>query len=148
MGVIITFNYPAWLAMFPEFTQINAAQATMYFNLATQYCRNDGSGPVQDTNTQTNLLNLMTAHIAKLMGPEKSGGRPSSIVGHITNASEGSVSVATENNYPPGTSQWFQQTSYGAAFWQASSVFRTMRYMPGRRRVFNPWRVGLWGSGL
>jgi hypothetical protein len=71
------------------------------------------------------------------------GQQASPLVGRIDNASEGSVAVATQNDYPPGTPQWFQQTKYGSDYWAASAPFRTMRYRPPHhRRIFNPWPLG------
>lgn len=148
---IITFNYDSWVQLFPNFAYISQPQADLYFALATQLQRNDGGGPVTDVQTQTNLLNLLTAHIAQLFAPAPNGqtGRDPSIVGRITNASEGSVSVATEMPMPTNpSSAWFLQTAYGAFYWTASAPFRTMRYIPGPCQPINPWPIfgTLWGG--
>lgn len=156
MGVIITFSFPAFTQMFPEFAppRLSAVQATTYFNLATQFVRNDGNGPVPDTQTQTNLLYLATAHIAQLLGPSQPGGttpgRDPSVVGAITNANEGSVSVAVKNDQPPGSAQWWNSTQYGAMCWLAMAPFRIARYLPGPVRPedpFPPFGLGGWGPG-
>lgn len=152
MGVIVTFDYPTWVQLFPNFAYITQPQAQLYFGIATQLHRNDGGGPVTDNQTQSNLLNLLTAHIAQLFAPAPNGttGRDASIVGRITNASEGSVSVATEMPMPTNpSSAWFLQTQYGALYWTASAPFRTMRYIPGRPKPNNPWPIygTMWGSG-
>jgi Protein of unknown function (DUF4054) len=151
MGVTVTFNYAQWLQLFPSFSYITQPQAQEYFNLATQVHRNDGGGPVTLASTQTNLLNLVTAHIASLLAPppDNPGGPPArdaAVVGRITSASEGSVSVSTENSFPPGSSQWWQQTQYGAMYWQMSRVFRTARYLKGRPRVMNPFGFGTFAN--
>ena len=135
-GVSISFNYPNWIALFPNFRHITPAQAQGYFNLATQFCRNDGVGPVEDVGTQTNLLNLLTAHITQIFAPHPIDGQPSNIVGRITNASEGSVSVATEMPMT-NTSAWFNQTIYGTAYWAMILPYRTMRYKTAPRRIFD-----------
>lgn len=149
MGVIIGFNVGQFTQTFPEFAYIPAPQLTNYFNLATQYVRNDGGGPVEDTQTQTNLLYLVTAHITKLLA-NLPNGQPASgasgQVGRIQNASEGSVSVGLDMGSTTNQEAWFNQTQYGAMFWAASRPFRTMRWIPPRRRrIFNPWRG--WGAG-
>jgi signal transduction histidine kinase len=75
------------------------------------------------------------------------GAAASSLVGRINSATTGSVTVASENNYPPGSAQWWQTTKYGAMFWAATAGFRTFRYsacptiVPGAR-PFWPWRGG------
>ncbi len=135
---VVTFNYVAWQQRYPELAPyVSSSLAQLYFNEAQLYCDNTTQSPVQDVPTLTMLLNMVTAHIAALNAPL---GAPSSpLVGRITNATEGSVTVATQNDYPPGSAQWFQQTKYGAAFWAATVQYRSMRYVPGRARVGNPF---------
>jgi hypothetical protein len=147
MGAVVTFNYPAWKARYPEFTGIDPSLVQLYFDEATIYCRNDGGGPVSTDAIQTTLLNMLTAHICQL-NAAINGQDSSQIVGRISNASQGSVSVTTEMNLP-GSAAWFAQTKYGVAYWQATAPYRTMRYMPGRDRQFDPWRPfggGSWGN--
>jgi len=70
--------------------------------------------------------------------------------GHkINNASEGSVSVQTENDYPPGSVQWFQQTRYGSAFWAATIAYRSVHYLSNKKPVVGagPWWGGVGGFG-
>lgn len=146
MGVQVSFDYNAWIARYPEFAAVRSELATLYFNEATVYHRNDGGGPVSTAALQTTFLNQLTAHIAWLNAPRDGNGNPAtigqpvnaSLVGRIANAVEGSVNLSIENDYPPGTPQWFQQTKYGAAYWAATAQYRTMRYIPGPRRVFGP----------
>lgn len=156
MGVVVNFDYNAWVTRYPEFASPGGSQpvasplATLYFNEATMYQTNNGEGPVRDSNTQLTLLNMLTAHIASLNAPPGTGGIASPLVGRINSASEGSVSVGSENQYPPGTPQWFQQTKYGAAWWAATAQFRTMRYRPGPvmgvpANQSGPWFGRGWG---
>lgn len=167
MGIIITFDYAKWVQLFPNFAYISEPQAQLFFDLATQWCRNDGDGPVGGwpglcnfftinasaaaIQTQTNFLNLLTAHLAQLFAPSSTGAAPSGLVGRITSASEGSVSVATE--FPmTANSAWFNQTPYGSAFWSASAPFRTMRYIVAPPKPTDPWVLnsgfwpGRWGG--
>jgi hypothetical protein len=136
MGVVVQFNYAQWAAIYPEFNNtVSAPQAQEYFQLATSVHRNDGGGPVNDADQQLALLNMLTAHVAALMAPATAGGQASSIVGRISGAAEGSVSVQTA--YSNNVSQqmaWFIQTKYGAMYWTATAPFRTMRYLPNRNR--------------
>ena len=139
MGIQISPNYENWVALFPQFSYLSLAQFNMYFGIATNYIRNDGFGPVCDTNQQTDLLYLTTAHIAQLMAPTKTGGKPSTLVGRINHASQGSVSVGTD--FPvSANAAWWSQTPYGAAVWQMMLPYRLgPRYVPGIGRVFSPW---------
>jgi len=138
MGVVVAFDYNAWSQRYPEFSGVDQDLATMYFNEAAIYHANDGSGPIQNATTQLLLLGMLTAHIAKMSNAAAGG--PTGLVGRITSVTEGSVSVSAENNFPPGSVQWYQQTAYGANYWNATRSYRTMRYRasPGR---FNggPW---------
>ena len=139
MGVIVTFDYDTWLATWPEFTSpggttpVNSTQAAAYFAQATMLHANDGSGPVSDAAQQLALLNMVTAHIAAISAPPAGQAAASPLVGRISDASQGSVSVSTQSDYPPGTAQYWQQTKYGAMYWEATKTFRRFRYHPNNR---------------
>lgn len=146
MGVIVTFDYPTWIAIYPEFTAtVSAPQAQQYFTLATSIHRNDGGGPVSDATQQLALLNMLTAHIAAMFAPPSAGQPASSIVGRINSASQGSVSVqAAYSNNVTEQMAWFIQTKYGAMYWTATAPFRTMRYIPNKNRgVVGPSWLGV-----
>lgn len=144
MGFVTTFDYAAWTGQYPTFAKVSQAAAAGFFALSTIYWRNDGSSPARTQVLQDQLLYMLTAHIAWLQSPRDAGGTPDStgtqlapsIVGRISSASEGSVSVSTENSYAPGSAQWFQQTQWGSLYWQATLPFRSgPRWVP-------PW--GSW----
>jgi len=136
MGVAITFNPVQFVVRYPEFSYLaNTPQLQEYFTEATMYHRNDGGGPVKDGTQQTLLLNMLTAHIAKLNAPLASGQTAPDTVGRVSNASEGSVSVALEMSSSE-LAQWFNQTKYGAAYWAATRPFRTFRWRT--RCPYNP----------
>jgi hypothetical protein len=136
---IVTFSYDAWAARYPELaSSVNAALAGLYFSEASIYCDNSDASPIADINVRTVILNQLTAHIAALNAPL--GGQPASpLVGRISQATEGSVSVQTQMDLPPGSAQWFAQTKYGAAAWQAMSPYRMAQYFPGCPRVMDPY---------
>ena len=117
MGVQITFDPNAWAAAYPQFSNLTSATITgVVLPLATVYCRNDGGGPICDINMQTQALWLMVAHVAQILfGSTTQNASP--LVGRVTNASEGSVSVASD--WPKSdsvTDAWLSQTPYGVAF--------------------------------
>lgn len=141
MGVIVTFDPAAFLLIFPQFSNLGTPVLNTYFDVATTFVRNDGCGPVTSVQMQTQLLNFATAHLLKLFATQADGQSPSEIVGRINNASQGSVSVGAEMLVPPGSAQWWNQTSFGATFWLLSAPFRTMRYMPGPAKPVAPWPV-------
>lgn len=128
MGAVAVPNYATWAALFPEFSNVSDEQYAMFFDLATQYCRNDGGGPVSSVTIQTRLMSLMTAHITALLAGPASADGASQLVGRISSATEGSVTVAAEMPDANANSAWFLQTKYGALWWQATAAYRTMRY--------------------
>lgn len=138
---IVVFDYATWLLRYPEFSSVGQPLAQLYFNEAQLYCDNTVCSLVTDGSPggqRAMFLNMLTAHIAALNAVIS--GQPSSpLVGRISSATEGSVSVQTQNDYPPGSAQWFQQTKYGAAYWQASAQFRTARYVPGPAAIVDPF---------
>lgn len=148
MSGVVVFDYTGWITRYPEFSTVSAALAQLYFNEATLYCDNTACSPVQDSaagGQRAMFLNMVTAHIAAL-NSGVNGQAASPLVGRIANATEGSVTVGTQNDYPPGTVQWFQSTKYGAAYWAASAAYRTMRYMPSPGRNMDPFGRGGWPS--
>lgn len=132
MGAIATFSYQAWKARYPEFGTVSQDLADAYFAEATLYLRNDGTGPVQDAGQQLVLLNMLVAHIASISALNDDGTAANSLVGPITGASEGSVSVSTALQLEPGSAAWFQTSKYGYQFWAATAAYRSMRYVPSR----------------
>lgn len=134
---VVTFDYGAWAARYPELAQyVSPTQAAAFFAEAGMYCDNTDLSPVTNLTSRAVLLNMLVAHIAALNVPL---GAPSSpLVGRISSATEGSVNVSAELNLPAGSSQWFAQTKYGVAFWQASAKYRMFRYVNGPRRIQDP----------
>ena len=148
MGVVVPFDYNGWIQAYPEFAAVPVELAQVYFNIATSFHRNDGVGPVNNPTFQDMYLKMIMSHLAQQMAPDAMGQPASSIVGRINNASEGSVSVASEMNGPDAAAYWYQ-TKYGAMYWNATRQYRTMRYKPGRVRRIEPWFVpgGPFGPG-
>ena len=143
MGVIVQFDWNQFILAFPQFeTTLNPQQAALVvLPYAQQYCRNDGGGPVTDPGLQSALLNLMVAHVAQLLFGSST--QPvSPLVGRISSATEGSVSVDAEMPTTP-QSAWYMQTVYGSMFYQLSLPFRTFRIIP------HPWpqpQIGGYGG--
>lgn len=130
---VAAFNYATWAARYPELARfVDDALATAYFDEAGLYLANDATSVVPaDAVTfkpRLLLLNMLTAHIAKLNLPEIHGGSP--LVGRIASASQGSVSVSADMGPPSGSAAWYLQTQYGASYWNATAKYRGMRYVP------------------
>jgi len=136
MGAVVAFNYKTWTARYPEFASVNEPLAQQYFNEATVYHANDGTGRVNNATRQLIMLNMMTAHIAALYAVVD-GKAPSPLVGKINSATEGSVSVsvAPGGGTPDAYREWLMQTKYGASYVSAATFARMPVYRPptGRR---------------
>jgi hypothetical protein len=139
---VAVFDYAFWATVYPEFSNIVEAQADECFNLATLYLDNTPISAVPLTNAtgqpvRIRILGMITAQVAQLM--YGSTIQPiSPLVGRVSNAAEGSVSVATELNTPVSAA-WFTQTRYGLMAWQALAPYRIARYVPPPWNVWQPW---------
>ncbi|WP_371432430.1 DUF4054 domain-containing protein [Novosphingobium sp.] len=141
---VAVFDYAAWVARYPEFGAVSEQRAALFFAEAGLYLDNTDASPVQDVAMRLVLLNMVTAHIAALSGALNADGKPSGLVGRVSSASEGSVSVTTELGHVPGSAAWYQQTSYGLGFWQATKRFRSAVYVPAQPYNFEPWSGATW----
>ena len=126
----VVFDPATFKARYPEFAAVANPTLAACFDEAGLYLSNTDNSPVQNLTRRATLLNMLTAHVAYIGGLLSADGMPRP-VGRVSQASEGSVSAAFEGVPPtPGSGAWFQQSQYGAAFWQATSSLRGMRYIP------------------
>lgn len=144
----VVFNYAVWAARYPELaSSVDENLATAYFGEATLYLNNSCCSVVCGPEPRATLLNMITAHIAKL-NATINGVPPSGLVGRISDASEGTVSVAVDYGTQSASAAWWLQTQYGASYWQATARYRRGRYVPGPPPSFNGFPVpGRFGGG-
>lgn len=131
---VVVFDPAAFKARYPEFSTVDDGTLTAYFYEATLYLNNSESSLVTDVTQRSVLLNMAVAHLAALYSGV-SGQAPSQLVGRITQASEGSVSVSSDIGPVSNSSAWWMQTKYGASYWAATAPYRTMRYRSGFSRL-------------
>lgn len=143
---IVAFDPTAFKAAWPEFSLTDDAILSRNFAYATLQLNNSCCSRVKDANIRELLLNLLVAHITFLTNGANGIPAPG-IVGRISNATEGSVSVGAEFS-GPDTAQFYLQTKYGAQYWQSTASYRQMVYIPGRSNSDVPglWS-GYWGRG-
>lgn len=133
---VVIFNPTLFKVRYPEFAAVSDDLLTAFFAEAGIYLNNTDCSIVQDIARRTVFLNMLTAHIASLSGATTSDGQPKP-VGRLSDASEGSVSARFDYTpATPGSGAWFNQTPYGAAFWQGTSYLRSAVYIPQPTR----WR--------
>lgn len=147
---IVQFIPADFRTAYPEFTGLTDGQLITCFNLATLALSNTCSGRVFNAALRESLLNLLTAHIAKLQyGTNDGAGNispPQGIVGRINSATEGQVSVTAEM-VATARNAWYLQTQYGAMYWTMTARFRTAIYVSPLPTGDGPWGEGFGGGG-
>lgn len=132
---VAQFDYALWSAAYPELVvSVDATRAAALFRRATLMLDNTSASPVTDVDRRLDLLNMIVAHLAAIGGA-------SGLVGRITNAREGDVSVSVDAGPSSASSAFWMQTPYGFEYWTATANLRTMRYIPGPRPIMDPF----WG---
>lgn len=127
---VVTFDPVAFAAQYPEFATLTQDQLNGYFAQATLFLDNSRQSRVQQIENRAPLLGLLTAHLAKLLGGAN-GAASSQLVGRISSATEGTVTVAADMPNQPMSAAWFQQTKYGAMYWAATLRWRQARIVLG-----------------
>ena len=144
---VVVFNLAEFTGIYPEFTGVGSAAAQNQFNIATLFLRNCCSSAVFDPNIRQSLLYMLTAHNIFLFVPcAANTSQPPGIVGRINNAAEGSVSVAAEMPGVTLNAAFFMQTKYGAQFWAATALYRTMISVPSPFTGCAPGALGSFGG--
>jgi uncharacterized protein DUF4054 len=136
---VVTFDYGKWAARYPELaSSVGEPLAQAYFdNDVPVLFDNSPTSPVQDLTKRAALLNMIVAHVAALNAP-LGGQAATPLVGRISSATEGSVTVQAEMAPPSERNAYWMQTKYGAAFWQATASLRLFQHVPAPQPVFDP----------
>lgn len=124
MGIVV-FDSSAFKLAYPEFAGMADIALQQYFAQAEQLVSNADNSRVTSLIERSILLNLLVAHIAKLRLSAANGG---GLVGRVSSASEGSVSVSADMGAVTNSQAWYAQTTYGADYWALTAKYRTFRY--------------------
>lgn len=148
----VTFSYDDWKGAFPALSgAVTAPLAQRLFMQATILLDNTPCSIVQDVDQRSALYDLLVAHLAVLEAgavtvdqprdvtgaplPRTSATITPGMVGQITTAREGAVSVGVQSlssgSSAYGTEGWYNQTQYGATFWAMIQPFLRGFYDPG-----------------
>lgn len=148
------FDYAKWAAMFPDLADggVTESIALGFFEVAELIFANNDCSPIKDPAKRLVMLNYIVAHLARLAGYPAGAGDtagPSGMVGRVTSATEGSVSVSSGWAATVSDSEaWWIQTPEGATFWQLTRALRTARYIAPPPRYFGPARRAFGGRWL
>lgn len=130
----VVFDPAIFKERYPQFATLSDGLLSEYFAEATLFIANDDTSIVSDLAQRKVLLTLLVAHLAALNSGEYGQG-PSGMVGRVSSATEGSVSISTEYSSNSELAMWFNQTRYGAELWVLLSKYRTFRYVPPVKRM-------------
>lgn len=128
---IVTLDITRFRAMFPEYSNVGDALLPFLFDQATDYLNNTDFSLVIDSVKRERLPYLLMAHLAFLRYGDNKGNGGSGMVGRISSASEGSVSVSSDIGPVEFRYAWYTQSQHGMDYWQATKVYRMANYYPG-----------------
>jgi hypothetical protein len=127
MDDVVVFDLVEFRALYPSITAIDA-QLEDYFAMAETFLDNTACSVVKDLSARKRMLYLLVAHIAMLTGMAEKG---NPVVGRISNATEGTVSVALDYGTMGNNERWYLQTPWGAMYWQLTKRYRSAVYRMG-----------------
>jgi hypothetical protein len=122
----VIFDPVEFKQIYPQFATYPDAQLQFFFNKAELKVENTDSTCL-DEATRKILLYLLVAHFAELQGRINDGN--SALVGRVSSATEGSVSISSSYDVKGDSAQWYSQTPYGAEYWAMTAQFRTFGYV-------------------
>lgn len=127
MSGVVVFNPVEFRLLYPSIVATDG-QLAMYFAMAETFLDNTECSIVKDLDARKRLLYLLVAHIG-LLNTMAQGGNP--VVGRISNATEGTVSVGLDYGTMGNNERWYLQTPWGAMYWQLTKKYRSMVYRLG-----------------
>ena len=125
MGIVL-FDAAAFRMRYPEMDQAADGQMEMWFTQAESIVNNTECSIVTNLKEREMLLMLLMRHFSALDERAAQGG----LVGRISSATEGSVSVGADMGDVSGNAAWYIQTPWGASYWQITAKYRRFRYVP------------------
>lgn len=127
MSGVVVFDPDEFRLLYPSISATDE-QLEMYFAMAETFLDNTECSIVKDLDARKTMLYLLVAHIA-LLSQQAENGNP--VVGRISNATEGTVSVGLDYGTMGNNERWYLQTPWGAMYWQMSKKYRSMVYRLG-----------------
>lgn len=94
------------------------------FIMASLYLDNTYRSQITNLDERETLLYLLVAHLCYILHGDNKKNGGSGMVGRISSASEGSVSVSSDIGAVAFRNAWYTQSHYGWMFWQATKVYR------------------------
>ena len=128
---IVAFDIDKFRAIYPEFSNVADAALPFVFQQAEFYLDNTEYSLVINPDQREFLLYMLMAHICYMRYGNNKGNGGTGIVGRLSSASEGSVSIGSSLDGGNFASAWYTQSPYGFDYWQATKVYRLGTYFTG-----------------
>lgn len=134
-GGVVEFNVNKFRSLYPTLKATDD-QLNWYFIEAAMLLNNTSKSCVKNLAEREVLLFLLVAHFAVLQQRVEGDNE---VVGRVSSASQGSVSVTLDNGQTTLSDKWYQQTPYGSKYWALTAKYRSFLYiatniaMPVRR---------------
>lgn len=119
---VVVFDPTKFRGLYPQFSSFTDAQLQNFFLQAEMIFNNTDKSFIKDLARREMLLFLIVAHLAQIQTNINAG---NSMVGRISSASEGSVSVSVDYGTVSNNEKWWVQTPYGAQYWQFIAQYKT-----------------------
>lgn len=127
MSDVVVFDVAEFRALYPSIVATDQ-QLEDYFAMAETFLDNTRCSVVKDLAARKRMLYLLVAHIATITGMAEKG---NPVVGRISSATEGSVSVSLDYGTMGNNERWYLQTPWGAMYWQLTKKYRSAVYRLG-----------------
>lgn len=125
MSGIVVFDLPKFRSLYPTLKATDD-QLNWYFVEATMLLNNTEKSCVKSLVEREVLLFLLVAHFAALQQRVEGNNE---VVGRVSSASQGSVSVSLDNGQTTLSDKWYQQTPYGSKYWALTAKYRSFLYI-------------------
>lgn len=141
MSNVFVFDSTEFKTIYTQFSARTDAQLNWFFEEVENDVLDNSETSCISLKTRRKLFFLLVAHKAELQNRIDSGN--TGMVGRISSASEGSVSVTTDySTSSTALAQWLNQTPYGAEYYALTARYRTALWvaagtpMPVKRSRF------------
>lgn len=124
---VVVFDVAEFREDYPFFQNVSDRQLNRFFKRAeNSFLKNTNDSCIEDLEERKDLLYLIVAHLATLFQQAESG---NTLVGRISSATQGSVSVSSDYGTLGKNEKWWVQTKWGADYWAATAQYRTSQYV-------------------
>lgn len=125
---VVVLDIPRFRELYPEISDDTPdTKIEFWFLQAETIINNTDCSIIKNAKEREILLYLLMRHFSALDERSAQGG----LVGRISSATEGSVSVSADMGGISGKAAWFTQTPWGANYWQMTAKYRAFRYVTG-----------------